>query len=171
WSSSWSADQTLRTAMRNSVFWYYQEIARQIGATRMREYLDRFEYGNGSMGGGIDRFWLHGDLRISADEQVRFLQRMYDGQLGLSERTTQAVRDIIVLDSTAGYRVSGKTGTANVTSTRELAWLVGFVELPSDTWFFALNVEGAEVWERWGNPGARLALVRSLLDVAGADPL
>lgn len=163
WASSWSQDHTLRSAMRNSVFWYYQVLARDIGADRMQHYLDQFDYGNRNMGGGLDRFWLHGDLRISPDEQVQFLKRMYDGELGLSDRSTRIVKDILVLDAGRADRLSGKTGTANLTAMRTLAWLVGYVERPADTWFFAMNVEGEEVWARWGNPAARLALVRELL--------
>jgi beta-lactamase class D len=168
WASSWSRDHTLRSAMQNSVFWYYQTVAREIGADRMQRYLDQFDYGNRNMGGGLDGFWLHGDLRISPDEQVRFLQRMYNGELGVSERSTQIVKDMLLLESTDAYRLSGKTGTANLTATRELAWLVGYVERPSETWFFALNVEGEEVWERWGNPSTRLRLLRQLLSAVGA---
>jgi beta-lactamase class D len=95
---------------------------------------------------------------------------MVTGKLGVSERSTQIVRDILVLDSTGTYRLSGKTGTAMLTPTRELAWLVGYVENASDTAFFALNVEGEEVWERWGNPTARLRLVRQLLDATAVLP-
>lgn len=167
WASSWSADHTLRSAMRNSVYWYYQVIARQIGADRMQMYLDRFDYGNRDMGGGLDAFWLHGDLRISPDEQVQFLRRMYDNDLGISEESTRIVKDITVLESDSAYRLSGKTGTASLGPTRTLAWLVGYVEKSGETSFFALNMEGDEVWDRWGNPGARLGLVRELLHAVG----
>ena len=163
WASSWSRDHSLRSAMSNSVYWYYQELARRIGDERMQRYLDRFDYGNRSLGGGIDRFWLHGDLRISPDEQVAFLRRMYFGELGVSERSTAILKDLLVLEETAGYRLSGKTGTADVTPTRELAWLVGYVERDARLWFFALNMEGEEVWERWGPPTERLELVRKIL--------
>ncbi|MCP5117266.1 MAG: hypothetical protein GY953_41100, partial [bacterium] len=61
------------------------------------------------------------------------------------------------------YRLSGKTGTVNVTPSRELAWFVGYVERGKNLHFFALNVEGEEVWERWGSPERRLALVRTIL--------
>ncbi|MDZ7869381.1 MAG: penicillin-binding transpeptidase domain-containing protein [Rheinheimera sp.] len=124
-----SRNHTLRSAIRLSVVWYYQALAREIGAERMQAYLDQMDYGNRDIGGGIDQFWLHGDLRISPNEQVRFLERMYSGELGLSPRTTQTVKEILVLEENADYRLSGKTGTADVTPTRELAWLVGFVEL------------------------------------------
>ena len=163
WADAWSQDHTLRSAMRNSVYWYYQEIARRVGPERMQRYLDQFDYGNRNMTGGIDRFWLHGDLRISPDEQVRFLRRMHDGQLGVSERSTRILRDILVLEQSPEYRLSGKTGTADVTPTRELAWLVGYLERGGRVSYFALNVEGEQVWERWGQPEERLTLVRALL--------
>lgn len=163
WSPEWSRDHTLQSAIGLSVYWYYQALARKIGAERMQEYLDQFDYGNRDMGGGIDQFWLHGDLRISPNEQVRFLERMYNGKLGLSKRSTQVVKEILVLEENASYRLSGKTGTADVTPTRELAWLVGFVEREEGVWFYALNMEGEQVWEQWGSSSKRVALVRSLL--------
>jgi len=172
WSDKWSKNHTLRSAMRFSVYWYYQALAREVGAERMQNYVDQFDYGNRDIGGGIDRFWLHGDLRISPNEQIRFLERMYNEKLGLSARSTRIVKEILVLEEGAGYRLSGKTGTAPLTTTRELAWLVGFVEREGDVWFYALNMEmeGEQVWKRWGNPSKRIPLVRSLLHKLGVLP-
>lgn len=68
--SSWARDQTLESAFRNSVYWYYQALARRIGPDAYREWLARFDYGNRNLGGGLDSFWLEGDLVISADEQA-----------------------------------------------------------------------------------------------------
>jgi beta-lactamase class D len=163
WAKSWSQDHTLRSALQNSVYWYYQELARRIGSERMQLYLDQFEYGNKSMAGGLDQFWLHGDLRISPDEQVRFLQRLYSGELGVSGKSTEILKDLLVLEDGGDFRLSGKTGTVGVAPGRELAWLVGYVERGERVFLFALNVEGEEVWERWGQPDERLELVRSIL--------
>jgi beta-lactamase class D len=170
WSPDWSRDQTLRSAFQGSVYWYYQETARRIGEKRMAEYLKRFGYGNESLAGGVDAFWLEGGLRISADEQVRFLQRMNEGRLGVSGRNLEILRSIMVLERGPGYTLRGKTGTVDVTPTRELAWLVGFVERADETWYFALNLEGEEVWERWGPGAARRQLVSALLRELGALP-
>ena len=68
-----------------------------------------------------------------------------------------------MLEEQDGIRISGKTGTANKTPTRELLWLVGFVEREERTVYFALNVEGEEAWENWGGPEPRLGLVKTLL--------
>jgi beta-lactamase class D len=72
----WNKDHTLRTAIAVSAVPVYQEIARRIGAERMQKYVDAFEYGNRNIGGGIDRFWLTGDLRISPLEQIAFVDKL-----------------------------------------------------------------------------------------------
>lgn len=163
WSPEWSRDHTLRSAMQYSVVWYYQALAREIGAERMQLYLNQFDYGNHSIGGGLDRFWLRGNLRISPDEQVNFLVRMYRGELGVSEVTTKTVKDILLLEENSTYKLSGKTGTANTSPGRELAWLVGYVERDGEVWFYALNMEGEQVWDLWGKSTARVDLVRDML--------
>lgn len=173
WPASWAQDQTMRTALRDSVVWYYQEIARRIGPERMRDDLTRFRYGNADLSGGIDRFWLAGGgLRISAEEQVDFLRRFHRGELGVSERSTRLLKEILVLEETPEYRLSGKTGTFEVTPTRETGWLVGYVERtgsPGGVSFYALNMEGERVWEDWP-PRKRAELAREILRELGALP-
>ncbi|MGB1015227.1 MAG: penicillin-binding transpeptidase domain-containing protein, partial [Nannocystaceae bacterium] len=75
----WNRDHDLASAMKYSVVWFYQEVARRIGESRMQQWVDRFAYGNRNIGGGIDEFWLAGELRISAREQVDFLARLSAG--------------------------------------------------------------------------------------------
>ncbi len=58
--------------MKHSVVWFYQEVARRIGAERMQAHLDALGYGNRDISGGIDKFWLTGGLRISPHEQIDF---------------------------------------------------------------------------------------------------
>ena len=67
---AWNKDHTLRSAIAVSAVPVYQEIARRIGAERMQKYLDLFDYGNRDIGGGIDQFWLTGNLRIFEHMQV-----------------------------------------------------------------------------------------------------
>lgn len=169
WPRTWLGSQTLRSAFRNSVYWYYQEVARRIGEERMRQWLARFDYGNRDIGGGIDRFWLWGDMRISPDEQVGFLRRVYRGDHGVSPRATALLKELMVLKETPHWRLSGKTGTADVTPNRELGWLVGWLEEGDEVHFYALNMEGETVWERWP-PQRRAELVEQLLREVGVLP-
>ena len=167
WPRSWRKDQTLKSALQNSVVWFYQELARRIGEPRMQNYLDRFDYGNRTLTGGIDRFWLDGDLRISPLEQIYFLQRFHGEQLGVSPRSTALVKEMLLLEERPGLVLSGKTGTARVTPTREMGWQVGTIETTDDLLFYALNMEGERVWEDWP-PHKRKALVLQLFDAVRA---
>lgn len=169
WPAAWTEDQTLQTALRDTVVWYYQEIARRIGRERMQLYVNRFDYGNRDISGPVDVFWLHGPLMISPDEQVRFLQRFHHGELGLSDRTTRTFKKMLVLVDTPEFRLSGKSGTLSVTPTRELAWHVGYVERAGRVWFYALNMEGDRVWEEWP-PRRRVDLVLDICRRLGVLP-
>jgi beta-lactamase class D len=166
WPSTWAMDShTLRTALPNSVVWYYQELARRIGPDRMTAYLDQFDYGNGAIGGGIDRFWLTGELRISAEEQVEFLRRFYLGQLEVDPRSSEIVRELLLLEETPTYRLSGKTGWANLggSSPESIGWLVGYVERGDDVHFFAMNIDIRENRDA----AARLTITKAILQALG----
>jgi beta-lactamase class D len=100
---SWNRDHDLASAMANSVVWYYQELARRVGRTRMTAYIDSTEYGNNDLSGPVDRFWLGNTLLISAEEQVGFLRRLYDGRLPFSLRSIGIAKEILVLERNEGY--------------------------------------------------------------------
>jgi beta-lactamase class D len=150
------------------VVWYYQELARRIAPERMRAHLAQFQYGNQNIGGGIDQFWLRGDLRVSAEEQIDFLRRFYTGQLGVSQRSTEIVKKIMVLEETPEYRLSGKTGTAPIGGGTEIAWLVGYVEGQGRVYYYALNLQGqgVAVWDR----ARRVAVTKEILRELGVLP-
>lgn len=139
---AWNQDHTLKTAIRNSVVWYYQELARQVGSEQMQNYINLAHYGNEDISGQIDTFWLEGGLRVSADEQVAFLQQLYQDELPFSSRSMQIVREILVLEKTESYQLSGKTGSAQRITPR-VGWFVGYLETTGNVYFFATNFESA----------------------------
>ncbi len=141
---SWNHDQTLQSAIKNSVVWYYRELARRVGLRRMQRYLDEVGYGNMSIGGGVDNFWLDGSLQISADEQIEFLKRLYFENLPFSKRSMDIVKKIITLEETKDYTLKGKTGLGELNSETYVAWFVGWVEKGKDVYFFAMNMNGTD---------------------------
>jgi beta-lactamase class D len=141
-TASWNQDHTLKTAMQNSVVWYYQELARRVGKEKMQQNIDAVGYGNQELSGKIDEFWLDGSLKISADEQVTFLKRLYQNDLPFSKRSMQIVRQIILLENTDTYQLSGKTGSGQMGDSN-IGWFVGYVEIKDEVYFFATNIASA----------------------------
>jgi beta-lactamase class D len=135
-------DHDLRSAIRDSVVWYYQELARRVGAPRMQAALDRLNYGNRDISAGLTRFWLGSSLKISADEQVAFLRQLQRGELPISARSQEIVRRILILREADGAVLRGKTGTHGDERGTTLGWFVGTVSAGQRTWTFALNTSG-----------------------------
>jgi beta-lactamase class D len=137
---SWNQDHTLKTAIANSVVWYYQELARRVGKERMQPFVAAVGYGNHDISGNIDSFWLDGALRISADEQVAFLKRLVQNDLPFSARNLHIVKEILVLEKSPVSQLSGKTGT-QLRVKPSVNWFVGYVEKGEDVYIFATNLE------------------------------
>lgn len=137
--AQWERDQTLATAMRDSTVWMFQEVARRTGKARMREWLEPLDYGNRDMSGGIDLFWLQGGLRVSAMEQVRFLHRLAEGRLPMSQRSQRLVRATLVVEKSRGYTLYAKTGTSS--GRDAVNWWVGWIERQGKPLaYFAMNL-------------------------------
>lgn len=145
--SHWGQDQTLRSAIKYSVVWYYRELALAVGAQRMKKYVSGFRYGNQNIAGRVDNFWLDNTLKISANEQVEFLKAFYAGRLPVSQRSTEIVKDILVLEQTPTYKLSAKTGGGPIAEGKFIGWFVGYLETRGNVYFFALNIEGASYLE------------------------
>ncbi len=141
--SGWNQDQDMRMAFRNSTVWFYQELARRTGEERLREMMEREHYGNANVSGGVELFWLNGGLRISADEQVDFLVKLYRHDLSFPMRAQEIVRKIMFLEEKSGSILRGKTGWTEQDG-NQIGWLVGFVERKDETFVYALNLESPD---------------------------
>ncbi len=125
---AWNKDMNMREAFEVSNVPYFQEIARKIGPAVMQYYVDTIKYGNMNTGNRVDTFWLDGSLKISADEQVGFVKRLYFNELkGFSERTQRIVRSMMLREETPGYRIYYKTGWG-IDGDQHILWIVGFAE-------------------------------------------
>ncbi len=164
---SWNKDHDLRSAMENSVVWYFQEIARRVGLAAMRSWVERLDYGDRKVGEEVDLFWLDGPLTISPAEEVDFVDRLLSGRLPVSEQTARSVREIVPARVVGDVVVRGKTGTCVFDDGRKpYAWLVGWVERGDASLgsFSLLLTEGKDV-DALVNTRWRLAL--ALLGDAG----
>jgi beta-lactamase class D len=139
---AWNKDHTLRSAIAASAVPVYQEIARRIGAERMQKYLDLFDYGNRDIGGGIDQFWLTGNLRIDPIQQIDFVDRLRRGVLPVSKRSQDLTRDILPVTRVNDAVIRAKSGLLGAEQGKpSLGWMVGWVEKGSSATVFAMNMD------------------------------
>ncbi|NJM61628.1 MAG: class D beta-lactamase [Oscillatoriales cyanobacterium RU_3_3] len=141
----WNRDLTVKEAFKISAVWFYQVIARRVGYDRMKQLVTQSGYGNQNIGDAdeIDRFWLEGELRITPQQQIQFLRRLYNNNLPFSERSLSIVKDIMIVEKTPEYTIRGKTGWVGVADdvTPKIGWYVGYLEKGKDVYFFATNID------------------------------
>lgn len=164
---SWEADLTLREAFLRSCVPCYQQIARSIGHERMNQHLAQFGYGNMDVGPeNIDLFWLEGDSRISQKEQVDFLEKLHNEELGVKETSYSIMKKLMWLDDTESSTLYGKTGWS-IRDGFNNGWFVGYVEQQGNPVYFATNVVPGEAFNMDEFGRVRLEVTKSALSKLG----
>lgn len=148
-------DQTPLTWLKYSVVWVSQQITPQLGLARIKRYLADFNYGNQDFNGdagknnGLQYAWLSSSLKISALEQLNFLNAMLSDKLHVSKKSIINTKRNMYqgkLDNGADYY--GKTGSgrhghnereSNPSPLRD-GWFVGFIEMGSQQYIFVSNL-------------------------------
>lgn len=162
----WRQDMALREAMQASNESYFRVVAARIGRERLADWVQRIGYGNGRIGGSAPDAWHDGVLRITARQQLAFVDRLRRGDLPFSAKTIVAVKAAMRDDDIGGMRVYGKTGTHVADDRSGNAWWIGWVEGPRGNASFALGATPKTPDDR----AKRIALGKALLADAGLLP-
>lgn len=160
WNKNWNKDLKLKEAFQYSCVPCYQALAREIGEERMQLYIDKENYGNKNISGGIDQFWLSGEIRISQLQQIEFLKKLYFNELGFSKANMEIVKEIMILEDSENFQLRGKTGWGIIEGTN-YGWFVGYMEKEDNVIFFALNIESDDPPQNFAS--ARLNIIKKIL--------
>lgn len=136
----WNQNQTLSSALRYSVNWYFQELDQDVGMDSLSGFYAKIDYGNQDLSGGINSFWLESSLKVSAIEQVELLQKLYANEYQFAPENIEAVKNALKLSSSGAETLYGKTGTGNRDGKNRNGWFIGYVESQGSPYFFAANI-------------------------------
>ncbi len=147
WNPDWNKDLTMEEAFQVSAVPYYQEVARRIGKDTMQFWLDSLgyaaKYGRAIIRNNIDTFWLDNSIKITADEQLGLVKRLYFDQLPFQKRVQEVVKKVMLHEDNANYKLSYKTGLAYRENGNAIGWVVGWIEENKHPYPFVLQIEGA----------------------------
>jgi len=162
----WNHDHTAKSWMKDSVVWVSQELTPKIGMADVKKYLKDFDYGNQDMAGGITKAWLSSSLRISADEQAKFMQKFWSGKLQVSPKATSLSKQLTYVEtSPLGAVLHGKTGSC-VSKDFRVGWYVGYLKTGDTERVFAINFKDTKKpFKAYGGPEAREAFKKIASDL------
>ncbi|MBK7432652.1 MAG: class D beta-lactamase [Chitinophagaceae bacterium] len=140
----WNKDMGMTEAFKASSVPYYQEVARRIGRDTMKFWIDSLGYGNKDIGGAIDSFWLNNHLKISPDEQLGLVKRLYFDQLPFRKSVHQMVKNAMLQENNTAYQLSYKTGWGFEENGHAIGWVVGWIEENRHVYFFVTFVKAPD---------------------------
>lgn len=165
WNEDWNKDMDLKEAFKTSNVAYYQEVARRIGKDTMQHFLDTLSYGNHEIKGAVDSFWLDNSLKISPDEQLGFLKRLYFDQLPFRKSVQQSVRELMLQEDNTAYKLSYKTGWGFDEQNNSIGWLCGWIEENKHVYFFVTLLKSKD--KNFDMKPARIGITKDILKDLG----
>jgi beta-lactamase class D len=150
WNEDWNKDLTMYEAFRVSSLPYYQEVARRIGKKEMERWLDSLKYGakdmneKGTIRSAIDSFWIDNSLKITPDQQLGLVKKLYFNQLPFFKSYQEIVKRAMLFEDNSNYRLGYKTGWGTSEKNHAIGWVTGWIEENNHPYFFVLNIETAD---------------------------
>jgi beta-lactamase class D len=169
--ADWNKDLTMYDAFRVSSVPYYQEVARRIGKDTMQFWLDSLKYGAKSdtqrfvIHTPVDSFWLDNSLKVTPDEQLGLIKRLYFNQLPFFKSYQEMVKRAMLFENNTNYRLGYKTGWGFTENKHALGWIVGWIEENNHPYFFVLNIESPD--EKYDMSEVRLKMLKDILKDLG----
>ncbi|HUQ96356.1 MAG TPA: penicillin-binding transpeptidase domain-containing protein [Chitinophagaceae bacterium] len=159
----WNKDLTMYAAFRASADPYFQEVARRIGQDTMQHWLDTLAYGTKKIKTRVDTFWLDHSLKITPDEELGLVKRLYFNQLPFFKVNQEAVKNAMVAEKNSAYTLAYKTGWApwDGVHKKQIGWVVGWIEENRHPYFFVLNLESKD--PTFDMPTVQMRILKSIL--------
>lgn len=157
-------DHNAKTWMRDSIVWFSQRLTKKMGEKKFQSYLDRFDYGNKDVKGGLTQAWLVSPasegpaLKVSAYQQVDFMKKLWADQLPASKKSMATTREITFLEtSPKGFQLSGKTGSNFYDKDRKmhLGWFIAHLQKGDQEYISVANFSDLQPTEAKGYGGMR----------------
>ena len=143
-NSEWNGNLNLKEAFQTSCIWYFRQIIDEVGQTKIQNELNQLSYGNCNISEWqgnntnpfkeLNGFWLNSTLKISPLEQVKVLEKIFDGKSFYSMQSIDILRKIMLIQNSNNNAIYGKTGSGN----NGEAWFVGFVQTKEQKEYFAI---------------------------------
>ena len=165
----WNQDLTMRDAFKLSAVPWFRELARRIGKDTMQHWLDTLgyaqRYGKFAIKNNLDTFWLDNTAKVTGDEQLGLMKRLYFEQLPFQARTQRIVKSMMLQESNSNYQLSYKTGWEHTEKGHTLGWMVGWIEENQHPYFFVLQIESSD--PNFNLPPVRIKMLKDILKQYG----
>jgi beta-lactamase class D len=141
-ADSTSSTLSLSQAFKNNSEAHFKSIANLIGKDTLKYWMDSVKYGNKKIGNDVTAFWMNDSLKISPDEQLGLIKRLYFKQHPFRASVQEQVKKMMIVVNNAQYQMAYQQANI-VRGNQQQAWLVGWIEENRHVYPFVLSFEAA----------------------------
>lgn len=159
-TSAWQKDADLKTAFAESIGWWFQRLAAEIGPEKLASGFKAMDYGSGKAGAG---------LTVSTRQQAAFMQRLVSGRLPLATNASTTVVSLLDSEIQGDGVVRGRAAACDSAAdgSRSVGWWTGRLTSPSRDLVIAASIDSAAAL-----PGREVETrVKAALTKSGLWPL
>ncbi|HEY5369150.1 MAG TPA: penicillin-binding transpeptidase domain-containing protein [Hanamia sp.] len=135
---------SFKEAFKTSSNIFFQALANQVGKDTMKVWIDSIGYGNKNVNGAVDSLWINDHLKISPDEQLGFVSKLYFNQLPFQKYAQQMVEDQMLQEDNNLYQLSYATGSGVYNKDNAIGWVLGWIVENRHVYFFVTFVKSPE---------------------------
>lgn len=135
-------------------------VAASIGKDTLQFWLDSLHYGKARMKSSEENIWNNDSLKLTPDEQLGFIAKLYFVQLPFQKRVQQIVRKLMTREENTLYTLAYKSSWDQLPSGKYSGWISGWIEENKHVYFFVIHGEPEN-----GNPteGSLLKTAKAVL--------
>lgn len=159
---SWNRDQTLESAMKNDVTWYFEQLEREIGKDIIVAYLQEVAYGYYKTLNDEANTWQLTTLDVSSHDQVNFMTKLYKNDLNFKQEYLDLIKSLMIINNQDDYSLSGKTGTSVGYMENDIAWFTGYIKNDVGSYTFSTMLDGDNV-----NAEQAISYTKNVLKILG----
>jgi beta-lactamase class D len=138
---------SMRVAFRSNCTPYFRYLAMDIGKDTLQFWLDSLGYGRLRGRPVINRedtFWLDNSVKVTADEQLGLIKKIYFEQLPTQKWTQRIIQAMMLVAENNQYKLAYKTGTGRTDRGTTIGWVLGWIEENKHPYPFVLQIESAD---------------------------
>lgn len=149
-STSKLSPETPRSWLLNGKIWYGQRIANHLSAERIIRYLKNLHYGSHVISTPLQSVLIYDPkLRISAYEQMTFLQELISETLLANHEAQQQLKEIVPyqpLENGWGFRgleasIFPQPEKALKVPQKQIGWYIGWLEKQEQQYVLVMNMQ------------------------------
>jgi len=134
--ASTNSSLNITEAFKSNSVPFFQQIAKNIGHDTLQSWVDSVSYGNKKLGEQVYQSWINNSTKISPDEQLGFMKRLYFEQLPFRKSVQTSMKELMVANDNTDYKLSYKTGSGKNEKNENIGWMIGWIEENRHVYFF-----------------------------------